>query len=71
LWWLLDSTPAWEHSNRSTGRWGAASATVGIDLPYVSATVQEQPTFLPIDDVSKLYFYSSDADAVIDILYVG
>ena len=49
----------------------AASATVGIDLPYVSETVQEQPTFLPIDDVSKLYFYSSDADAVIDILYVG
>ena len=49
----------------------AASATVGIDLPFVSATVAEQPFFLPIDDVSKLYFYSSDTDAVVDILYVG
>lgn len=49
----------------------AASATVGIDLPFVSNAVAERPFFLPIDDVSKLYFYSSDTDAVVDILYVG
>jgi hypothetical protein len=46
-----------------------ASDTVGIDLPFTSATVQCAPTFIPIDDVAKLYFYSTDTDAVIDIIY--
>jgi len=28
-----------------------------------------QPLWVPIDDVAELFFYSSDADAVIDVLY--
>ena len=47
-----------------------ASATVGIDLPFTSATVQTIPTFIPIDDVAKLTFYSTQATAVVDILYL-
>lgn len=48
----------------------AASATVGIDLPFTSATVQTVPTFIPVDDVSNLYFYSTDTTADVDILYL-
>lgn len=48
----------------------AASATVGIDLAYTSATVQTEPLFLPVDDVANLYFFSTDADAVVDVLYM-
>ena len=48
----------------------AASATAGIDLPFTSATVQTVPTFIPVDDVSNLYFFSTDATADIDILYI-
>ena len=47
----------------------AASATVGIDLAYTSATVQTVPLFLPVEDLSNLYFFSTDADAVVDLLY--
>jgi len=56
----------------------AASATLGVDLArshineaadsYGVATAQ--PMWVPIDNVNKLYFYSVDADAVIDILYL-
>ena len=53
----------------------AASASVGIDLarPFISGTTAAcaaQPMWVPIDDVSSLYFYSADANAIIDILYV-
>lgn len=48
----------------------AASATVGIDLPFSAAGVAYAPTFIPVDDVSNLYFYSSQADAVVDILFL-
>lgn len=48
----------------------AASATVGIDLPFSAAGTASVPTFIPVDDVANLYFYSSQADAVIDVLYL-
>jgi len=53
----------------------AASATLGIDLQrqYVSGTTAggaSTPLWVPVDDVSKLYFYSEDADAIVDILYL-
>lgn len=48
----------------------AASATLGIELgANTLANGGCQPLFVPIDDVSKLYFYSSDADAIVDITY--
>ncbi|KKM66513.1 hypothetical protein LCGC14_1480490, partial [marine sediment metagenome] len=40
---------------------------------YISGTSAggaAQPLFVPIDDVSKIYFYSADADAIIDITYL-
>ena len=56
----------------------AASATVGIDLgrPYVydgtteAASATCQPIWIPIDDVASLYFYSAQATAVVDIVYL-
>ncbi|HDZ15008.1 hypothetical protein LCGC14_1588430 [marine sediment metagenome] len=53
----------------------AASATLGIDLQrqFISGTTAAgaaQPLFVPIDDVSKLYFFSDDANAIIDITYL-
>lgn len=47
----------------------AASATLGIELS--DADIGHGPFFVHIDDVAKLYFYSGDADAVVDILYLG
>ena len=54
----------------------AASATVGVDLARNfkddtnnSAGVAN-PFFVPVDDVSLLYFYSGDADAIVDIMYL-
>ena len=51
----------------------AASATVGIDLGFPQTgngtTGACLPLWLPVDDVAELYFYSSDGDAVVDILY--
>ncbi|KKN17993.1 hypothetical protein LCGC14_0960190 [marine sediment metagenome] len=53
----------------------AASAILGIDLQrqYISGTSAggaAQPLFVPIDDLSKLYFYSVDANAIIDLTYL-
>lgn len=56
----------------------AASAALGVDLarPHIDEDAGEfnsstaQPMWVPIDDVSKLYFYSADADAIIDITYL-
>lgn len=50
----------------------AASADVGIGLgkPETGNSVATcQPLWVAIDDVASLYFYSADADAVVDILY--
>jgi len=55
----------------------AASASVGIELgrQHINDGTDEygaaacQPLWVPTDDVSNLYFYSADADAVVDILY--
>lgn len=52
-----------------------ATDSLGIDLarPFISGTTgsgASQPMWIPIDDVSKLYFYSGDTDAKIDILYL-
>lgn len=54
----------------------AASDTLGIDLgrPFISGTTASgacQPLFIPIDDVAKLYFFSGDANAIVDIMYLG
>lgn len=56
----------------------AASASLGVDLarPHINDGTDEygaaaaQPMWVDIDDVSKLYFYSGQADAVVDILYL-
>lgn len=55
----------------------AASAILGVDLgrPYIYDGTEEasaatvHPLFIPISDVAELYFYSADANAIIDILY--
>ncbi len=56
----------------------AASATLGVDIarPQIfdgtteASAAAAQPMWIPIDDASKLYFYSADADAIIDITYL-
>ena len=56
----------------------AASATLGVDLqrPHINDGTDEygaaaaQPLWVPIDDVASLYFYSADANAIIDITYL-
>ena len=55
----------------------AASDALGVDLgrPHINDGTNEygsgacQPLWVPISDVAQLYFYSGDADAVVDILY--
>lgn len=54
-----------------------ATDAIGIDLgrPHIKDATEEygsgacQPMWVPTDDVSNLYFYSGQADAVVDILY--
>jgi len=56
----------------------AASATLGIDLQrqYIYDGTTEAsssasiPLWVPIADVAQLYFYSADANAIIDITYL-
>ncbi len=56
----------------------AASAILGVDLARQSildgtteaSAAASQPMWVPIDDVNKLYFFSSLATAVIDITYL-
>jgi hypothetical protein len=56
----------------------AASASLGIELgrQHINDGTDEygaaacQPMFVATDDVANLYFYSADADAVVDILYL-
>ena len=56
----------------------AASANLGVELGrqwvYDGETEASasacQPIWIPTDDVSNLYFYSADADAIVDILYL-
>ena len=56
----------------------AASANLGVELgrQYVYDGTDEasaaacQPLKVDIADVAELYFYSSDADAVVDITYL-
>ena len=56
----------------------AASATLGVDLQrqHINDGTDEYgasasiPLWVPIADVSELYFYSADADAIIDITYL-
>jgi len=53
----------------------AASANLGVELgrPFISGTTAGgacQPLWVPIDDVAELYFYSSDSDAIVDLLYL-
>lgn len=55
----------------------AASANLGVELArshintannlYGVATAP--PLWVPIDDVNKIFFYSADTDAIVDILY--
>jgi hypothetical protein len=52
----------------------AASANLGVELGQQNTDSNQasacQPLFVPIDDLSKLYFYSADADAIVDITYL-
>lgn len=56
----------------------AASDILGVDLqrPHINDGTNEygaaaaQPLWVPINDVDKLYFYSVDANAIIDITYL-
>lgn len=56
-----------------------ASANLGVELGrqiYYDGTDEAaagacQPLWIPIDDVSKLYFYSADADAEVQITYLS
>lgn len=56
----------------------AATAILGVDIarPHANLVADSysvaaaQPMWVPIDDVSSLYFYSADADAIIDITYL-
>jgi len=45
----------------------AASAILGVQVPEGPTG---SPLWIPIDDVSKLYFYSGGASDVIDIMYI-
>ena len=55
----------------------AASANLGVELARQHINDDDngygagacQPLWVPIDDVNKLYFYSSDTDAIVDITY--
>lgn len=50
----------------------AASANAGVELARTEAAASTaQPLWVPVDDVSLLYFYSSDADGIVDITYLG
>jgi hypothetical protein len=56
----------------------AASASLGVDLqrPHINDGTDEygaaaaQPLWVPISDLSELYFYSAQATAVVDITYL-
>jgi hypothetical protein len=56
----------------------AATANLGVELgrQWVYDGTDEasasacQPLWIPIDDVSALYFYSSDSDAIVHITYL-
>jgi hypothetical protein len=55
----------------------AATADLGIDLGRQvvydgtdeASAAACQPMWVPVSDVSDLYFFSADADANVDILY--
>ena len=57
----------------------AASANLGVELGrqwvYDGETEASasacQPLWVPVDNVNLLYFYSADADAIVDITYLG
>lgn len=51
----------------------AASATLGVELAHADTNTLKiaQPLWVPVSDVSLLYFYSSDADAIVDITYLA
>lgn len=42
----------------------AASATLGVEIP------EQEPIWIPIDDVASLYFYTGGATDVVDITYL-
>jgi len=46
----------------------AASAILGVT--FDEAATGANPMWIPIDDVSKLYFYSAGATDTIDIMYI-
>jgi len=68
-------------ANTAVVRWNigvAASATVGQDLarPYIydgtdeASATTAPPFWVPVSDISLLYFYSSDEDAIVDLIYL-
>ena len=61
------STPAGSTAPTKVNIDVAASATLGVEIPEATAG---GPMMIPIDDISKLFFYSGGATDVIDITYV-
>jgi hypothetical protein len=61
------STPTGSTAPTKVNIDAAASATLGVEIPE---TAGASPLMIPIDDVSKLYFYGAGASDVIDITYV-
>ena len=54
----------------------ACTATTGIPLPWIEASDSDKggqwgALEIPIDDVSKLFFYGSGGAETIDCLYIG
>lgn len=46
----------------------ACTSTTGIPIPMFRTDHYEK--YVPINDVNKLYFYSTDEDAIVDIEYL-
>ena len=64
--WISCETGATAPTKVNIG--AAASATLGIT--FDEAATGQTPLWIPIDDVSKLYFYSAGATDAIDIMYI-
>ena len=53
-----------------------ANLGVGLARNYVydgtneASATSSNPLYVPIDDISKLYFYSVDDDAIVDICWI-
>ncbi len=63
--WISSTAANTEPTKVNIG--AAASASLGVDIPGADVG---GPLMVPIDDVSKLFFYSGSPTGTIDITYV-